>query len=165
MPLRNRNKKKCAPWEAHSWLQLSKPCHLNLHLGHKGPGLGENQEWAQKGRNKSRKRWPHLTAPREQSFHQPSARSLQFGPGLCNHGFTVYMGDLQSTFMFINSFDPHNSGEESRAGHSGLLLPREENKNKLGLQEIVTQPEFDIHPFDPLNHFYCPVQIFLPASK
>lgn len=144
------------------WLGLSELCHPKLHWG-EGARIGGKLAMSSERQDKSQKRWPHLTAPKEQSSHQSSARSPQFGTGLCNHGLTVYMGDMQSTFTFINSFNPHNSGEESRAGCSRLLLPRE--KNKLGLQGTVAQPERAVHLFDPLSQFLLSCANLPPASK
>lgn len=76
---------------------------------------------------------------------------LQLGPGLCNHSLTVYVGDVHSAFTFINSFDPHNSGEETGAG----LCPLGE-KQKLSLQATVTQPGRDtLFSLTPLVRFHC----------
>ena len=40
VPLKNGNEKKYAPGVAHGWLGLLELCHLKLHSGPKGPGLG-----------------------------------------------------------------------------------------------------------------------------
>lgn len=124
-------------------------------LRSEGAGIrGKPSKWAQKGRNKSWKRWPHLTESKEQSSHQPSATLLQFGPSLCNPSLTVYVGDVHSAFTFINWFDPHNPGEETRAGLCRLLLPKKKNRNSACKLEWASQ---DLTPtlLTPSISFHC----------
>lgn len=130
MPLKNGNQKKYAPGEAHGWLGLLEFCHLKLHSGQKGPGLGGNPaNELRKAGTKAERDDLTSQSQRNKAPTQPSATLLQFGPSLCNHSLTVYVGDVHSAFTFINSFDPPSSGEEIRAGLCRLLLPKEKNRN------------------------------------
>lgn len=89
-------------------------CHLKLHSGQKGPGLGGNPaNELRKAGTKAERDDLTSQSQRNKAPTQPSATLLQLGPGLCNHSLTVYVGDVHSAFTFINSFDPHNPGEET----------------------------------------------------
>lgn len=157
MPLKNGNEKKYAPGVAHGWLGLLELCHLKLHSGPKGPGLGGEpaNELREAGTKEMWKRWPHLTEPEGQSSPQPSATLLQFGPALCNHSLTIYVGDVQSSFTFINSFDPHNSGEDLVASFC------QRRKTEAWPSQDLTPRT----PFDPLNQFSLPSANLSPSFK